>query len=293
MSEQLRIILANERDNIIYNEIEKEIKDINGFHQNSYLAKIVVGFSSLFGSNPSPGESLFELLPVLRNNNAVSPLSGIRKLLSFIVKLLLEFLSKHPSASATGSDWIDDIGNRIFGILSSLKQSKIGNIIKEFAPLLTQINLALFFLYGTYYSLANRLLKIQYISMARNKSGAEAKSIFRLFGILVSVQTVLTVTTRIVRHGREISRSRRLEQQQHQTGISSPHSNYPLFKQPRSSRDCCLCLSKISAPAAAPCGHVFCWSCVSEWCIHHPHCPFCRSECKPREIVRLFNDPYC
>src|SRR5690606_4781390 len=42
------------------------------------------------------------------------------------------------------------------------------------------------------------------------------------------------------------------------------------------SRKCTLCLEFMKTPTSTSCGHMFCWSCVEEWCRSKPECPLCR-----------------
>ncbi|KAF2842946.1 hypothetical protein M501DRAFT_1005655 [Patellaria atrata CBS 101060] len=55
----------------------------------------------------------------------------------------------------------------------------------------------------------------------------------------------------------------------------------------RQQRKCTLCLDEMKDPSVTTCGHVFCWTCIGDWCREKPECPLCRQTSLVQHILPL------
>ncbi|EME39613.1 hypothetical protein DOTSEDRAFT_66560 [Dothistroma septosporum NZE10] len=53
------------------------------------------------------------------------------------------------------------------------------------------------------------------------------------------------------------------------------------------ARKCTLCLELMKDPSVTTCGHVFCWTCVTEWLREQPMCPLCRQGALVQHVLPL------
>lgn len=52
-------------------------------------------------------------------------------------------------------------------------------------------------------------------------------------------------------------------------------------------RKCTLCLEPMKDPSSTTCGHVFCWTCVTDWLREQPMCPLCRQSALVQHVLPL------
>ncbi|KAM3617047.1 uncharacterized protein V6R79_001657 [Siganus canaliculatus] len=157
-------------------------------------------------------------------------------------------------------------------------------VLQQGLTLLHQLHVALFYISGSFYRLSKRATGISYLrAMGLRSDDRTIRSSYRLLGVMSLLQLLITVSLQF----KNFRQRQRARQEWKFYRNLSPQCT-PSLQGPRVAR-CILCLEERRHSTATPCGHLFCWECITEWCNTKSECPLCREKFQPHRLVYLRN----
>ncbi|KAI8052049.1 Pex12 amino terminal region-domain-containing protein [Syncephalis plumigaleata] len=134
-------------------------------------------------------------------------------------------------------------------------------------------HLAIFYFAGAYYHLSKRLTGIRYI-FTRQLLPNEEPMGYEFIGVLMVIQFAVRGLMALRRH---LATRNAVELAKDQEVEVAPSTDKMSFLSSG--------MKDSTITTATPCGHMFCWLCICQWCQTKPECPLCR---QPAPLSHLF-----
>ncbi|XP_069730567.1 peroxisome biogenesis factor 10 [Phaenicophaeus curvirostris] len=157
-------------------------------------------------------------------------------------------------------------------------------VLKQCIPLLHRLHLAVFYIRGTFYHLSKRLTGITYLRFGGAQGDNQSiQTSYKCLGIISLFHLLLTIGVQMYNFKQ---RQRARQEWKLHRNLAYQKNTTTEKTTGRHSR-CTLCLEERRRTTATPCGHLFCWECIMEWCNTRAECPLCREKFHPQKLIYL------
>ncbi|KAI8930366.1 Pex12 amino terminal region-domain-containing protein [Entophlyctis helioformis] len=162
---------------------------------------------------------------------------------------------------------------------------------------LSSMHLANFYLFGAYYHASKRLTGVRYMMLTRQQQqqqqqdGQEGTG-YEVLAVLIYVQMVVLALAkwRASQGGDSAASGATIDyDDSHLDNATGDGDAEGQDDDEDESQKCMLCLSKRKTTTSAPCGHLFCWKCIADWCRNKPECPLCRQAVAHNQLYPVVN----
>ncbi|VDK60268.1 unnamed protein product [Anisakis simplex] len=313
VAEISEILRAEKRDDEHLARLEanfsKLLKDLVGVHSwirfyryiPVFVKTLYYACTTLSGVQ-TLGEEYLALLQVSSSGGKVAVSSLYKRFvfvfLNIFAPILLEILLRKLDQHINQIDT-----NKFFGVPLRGNQKARQTFTKIFdwirlkgIPSAYRLHIAIFYLYGSYYSLSKRFSGISYLSL-RPQTNLQASRLLKFIAYLTVLQFSIAVVSwiyenffcQLLEHDKRVD----IDSENDSELIELGESEQSTSELTRFS--CGICQST-HYPSCLPCGHLYCWYCIIQHAHEcsliqerQPYCPHCRSSFEASRVVPLLN----
>ncbi|XP_017777783.1 PREDICTED: peroxisome biogenesis factor 10 [Nicrophorus vespilloides] len=268
------ILRCNQRDVSFIKELEEYITDVlqsisrSRFHKiRQYIpisAQAWYYFLTSLGNYQTLGEEYTGTVRLSSGNEIPSKLSQTLWLVLFLGGEGL--FDKALASFGKKIHFSDTLTPEAKGTLL-----KTVDFLKENKHIIIRLHQSIFYIFGTYHNISNRLSGMKYMLLREWMQDSSATTSFNILGKISLLYLVYLLV--------DSARSKQ----------SATMRTSFVEEATMTSKTCVLCVESCKNTSCTPCGHIFCWSCIHDSLKYQPNCPFCREEVLPNRIILLQN----